>query len=61
MLMGMSDAARKDAAIRITFPKDLVGSHALIEQLACTVDSQTGTIEQRKRPPVPSCWVGRGG
>ena len=47
MLVGMSDAARKDAALRITFPKDLVGSHALIEQLACTVDSQHNTIDSQ--------------
>jgi hypothetical protein len=52
MLIGMSDAARKDAAPRITFPKDLVGSHALIEQLACTVHSQTDTIEQLRREKV---------
>ena len=38
-----------DAALRITFPKDLVGSRALIEQLACTVNSQTNTIEQLRR------------
>ena len=47
MLIGMSDAARKDAALRITFPKDLVGSHALIEQLTCTVDSQHNTIDSQ--------------
>jgi len=35
------DAARKDAALEVTLPTDLAGSHALIEQLACTVDSQT--------------------
>jgi transposase len=43
------DAARKDAALRITMPADLSGCHALIEQLACTVDSQTETIEQLHR------------
>jgi transposase len=47
------DAARKDAALKITMPADLAGCRALIEQLACTVDSQhnmidaqTHTIEQ---------------
>ncbi|MES0386055.1 MAG: hypothetical protein ABUJ98_15920, partial [Hyphomicrobium sp.] len=43
------DAARKDAALKITFPNDLTGSHALIEQLACTVDSQSNTIEELRR------------
>jgi len=47
ILIGMSDAARKDAALRSTFPKDLAGSHALIEQLACTVDSQHNTIDSQ--------------
>jgi len=43
-MIGMSDAAskkdatRKDAALEVTLPTDLAGSHALIEQLACTVD-----------------------
>ena len=41
------DATRKDAALEVTMPSDLAGSHALIEQLACTVDSQTDTIEQQ--------------
>ena len=45
----MSDAAGKDAALKITMPADLAGSRALIEQLACTVDSQTHTIEQLRR------------
>ncbi len=37
---GKKDAARKDAALdEITFPRDLAGSHALIEQLAGTVDA----------------------
>jgi len=40
------DAAGKDAALKITMPVDRTGCHALIEQLACTVDSQTYTIEQ---------------
>ncbi len=43
------DAARKDAALKITIPADLAGCHTLIEQLACTVDSQTDTIEQLHR------------
>ncbi len=43
------DAARKDAALGITFPKDLTSCTALIEQLACTIDSQTDTIEQLRR------------
>ena len=45
----MSDAASKDAALTIMMPADLAGRHALIEQLACTVDSQTHTIEQLRR------------
>ena len=45
----MSDAARKDAAPKITMPADLAGCHALIEQLACTIHSQTGAIEQLHR------------
>ena len=55
ILVRMSDAAskkdatRKDAALEVTLPSDLAGSHALIEQLACTVDSQTDTIEQLHR------------
>jgi transposase len=32
------DAARKDAALKITMPADLAGCHALIEQLTCTID-----------------------
>jgi transposase len=48
-VVGVSDAAGKDAALKITMPADLAGSHALIEQLACTVDSQTHTIEQLRR------------
>jgi transposase len=39
------DAARKDAALPITRPADLMGCHALIEQLAWTVDSQHNTID----------------
>ena len=42
-------ATRKDAALKFTMPVDLAGCKALIEQLACTVDSQTGTIEQLHR------------
>lgn len=42
----MSDAANsKDAALKITMPADLAGCHALIEQLAQTVDSQLNTID----------------
>ena len=48
-VIGVSDAAGKDAALKITMPADLAGSHALIEQLACAVDSQTYTIEQLRR------------
>jgi hypothetical protein len=43
------DATRNDPALGITFPTDLTGSHALIEQLSCTVDSQHNTIEQLRR------------
>jgi transposase len=46
---GQKDAARKDATLKITFPNDITGSHALIEQLACTVDSQSNTIEELRR------------
>ena len=42
-------APRKDAALPITMPGDLPGCQALIEQLACTVDSQTQTIAQLRR------------
>jgi transposase len=45
----MSEAAGKDAALKIAMPVDRAGCHALIEQLACTVDSQTSTIEQLRR------------
>jgi transposase len=48
-VVGVSDAAGKDATLKITMPADLAGSRALIEQLACTVDSQTHTIEQLRR------------
>lgn len=38
-MIGMSNAAsKKDAALEVPLPTDLAGSHALIEQLACTVD-----------------------
>ena len=43
------DATRKDAALKFTMPGDMSGRKALIEQLACTVDSQTDTIEQLHR------------
>ena len=43
------DATREDAALKITMPADLAGCKALIEQLAGTIDSQTGTIEQLHR------------
>jgi len=39
------DESRKDAALSITIPTNLSACHALIEQLACTVDSQTHVIE----------------
>ncbi|MFQ5464025.1 MAG: IS66 family transposase [Phycisphaerae bacterium] len=39
------DAAREDAALQITIPTNLAACQALIEQLACTVDSQTNAIE----------------
>jgi len=35
----------EDAAIKITMPTNLSACQALIEQLACTVDSQTNVIE----------------
>ncbi len=43
------DATRKDAVLGITFPGDLAGSHALIEQLVCTVNSQAAANEQLRR------------
>jgi len=44
----VSDAANsKDAALKITMPVDLAGCHALIEQLARTVDSQHNTIHSQ--------------
>jgi len=46
---GKKDATRKDAALEVTMPGDLAGSHALIEQLVCTVDSQTHTIDELRR------------
>jgi transposase len=48
-VFGVSNAAGKDAALKIAMPVELAGCHALIEQLACTVDSQTSTIEQLRR------------
>ena len=44
-----NDATRKDVALKFTMPGDMSGRKALIEQLACTIDSQTGTIEQLHR------------
>ena len=41
------DAARKDAALSITIPTNLSACQALIEQLACTVDSQHNTIHSQ--------------
>jgi len=41
------ETARKDATI--TMPRDLAGCHALIEQLTCTVQSQTHTIDELRR------------
>ena len=38
-----------DAARNITIPADLAGCQALIEQLACTLDSQHHTIEELRR------------
>ena len=38
-----------DAALKITIPADLTGCQALIEQLACTVESQTNTIDQLRQ------------
>ena len=40
-----NDSARKGAALSITMPTNLTACQALIEQLACTVDSQTNAIE----------------
>ena len=42
---GKNDSAREDAALKITIPANLTACQALIEQLACTVDSQTNVIE----------------
>jgi len=39
------ESSRKDAARTITIPANLSACQALIEQLACTVDSQTNIIE----------------
>ena len=38
-----------DAARNLTIPADLAGCQALIEQLACTLDSQHHTIEELRR------------
>ena len=37
-VFGVSEAAGKDAALKMTMPVDLTGCHALIEQLTCTID-----------------------
>lgn len=46
------DTAGMDATPEIIIPDDLAGCHALIEQLTCTVHSQTDTIEQLRRAKV---------
>lgn len=46
-VIGVSDAAGKDAALKITMPVELAGCHALIEQLTCTVDSQHYTLDSQ--------------
>jgi transposase len=43
------NATGEDAVLNITMPADLAGCHALIEQLACTVQSQGNTIKQMHR------------
>ena len=43
-LLGMS-RAKNNKNVAITMPANLTACQALIEQLACTVDSQTNTIE----------------
>ena len=43
------DSARKDVAIKITMPTNLTACHALIEQLACTVDSQANANEKLRQ------------
>ena len=46
------DSSRKDAALEITIPANLTACQALIEQLACTVDSLTSaneTLRQEKQ------------
>ncbi len=46
------DSTRKDAAIKITMPTNLTACRALIEQLACTVDSLSNaneTLRQEKQ------------
>ena len=47
IVIGVSDTAGRGAAYRITMPADLADCHALIEQLACTVDSQHNTIHSQ--------------
>ena len=46
------DAARKDAALSITIPTNLTACQALIEQLACTVDSLTHALEKLLLRPL---------
>ena len=47
---GVTHAANnKDAAIRIAMPTNLTACHALVEQLACTVDSQHNANEKLRR------------
>ena len=41
------DATRKNTALKFTMPVDLAGCQALIEQFACTIDSQHNTIDSQ--------------
>ncbi len=43
------ESSRKDAALSITIPVNLTACQALIEQLACTVESLTNAIEKVRR------------
>ncbi len=43
------DATPEKAPLSIAIPTNLAGCHALIEQLACAVNSQTDTIEQLRQ------------
>ena len=38
-----------DAEIKITIPNDLAGCRALVEQLICTVNSQSNTVNELRR------------